>query len=67
MWGGDSLGVWDGHVHTIIFKMDKQQGPYCMAYGTLLSVMWPPGWQFGREWIQVYAWLSPFAVHLKLS
>ena len=22
---------------------------------------------FGGEWIHVYAWLSPFAVHLKLS
>ena len=21
----DSLGVWDGNVHTAIFKMDKQQ------------------------------------------
>ena len=25
--GGDSQGVWDGHVHTAIFKMTKQQGP----------------------------------------
>ena len=25
--GKDSLGVWDGHVHTAIFKMDHQQGP----------------------------------------
>ena len=24
------------------------------------------GWEFGGEWIQVYVWLSPFAVHLKL-
>ena len=23
----DSQGVWDGHVHTDIFKMDSQQGP----------------------------------------
>ena len=21
------LGVWDGHVHTAIFKIDNQQGP----------------------------------------
>ena len=27
MWGRDSQGVWDGHVHTGIFKMDNQQGP----------------------------------------
>ena len=25
--GRDSLGVWDGHGHTAIFKMDNQQGP----------------------------------------
>ena len=24
------------------------------------------GGEFGREWIHVYVWLSPFAVHLKL-
>ena len=24
------------------------------------------GGKFGREWIHVYVWLSPFAVHLKL-
>ena len=27
MGGRDSYGVWDGHVHTAIFKMDNQQGP----------------------------------------
>ena len=25
------------------------------------------GGEFGGEWIRVYVWLSPFAVHLKLS
>ena len=24
------------------------------------------GGEFGGEWIHVYVWLSPFAVHLKL-
>ena len=24
------------------------------------------GGEFGREWIHVHVWLSPFAVHLKL-
>ena len=23
----DSEGVWDGHVHTAVFKMSNQQGP----------------------------------------
>ena len=27
MGGRDIYGVWDGHVDTAIFKMDKQQGP----------------------------------------
>ena len=25
------------------------------------------GGKIGKEWIHVYAWLSPFAVHLKLA
>ena len=39
------------------------------AHGTLLNVMWQPGWEgvLGGEWIYVYVWLSPFAVHWKLS
>ena len=25
--GGTVRGVWDGHVHTAIFRMDNQRGP----------------------------------------
>ena len=32
--------VWDGHAHTAIFKMDITTRTYCIAQGTLLSVMW---------------------------
>ena len=32
----------------------------------MLCAAWM-GWGFGGEWIHVYVWLSPFAVHLKLS
>ena len=37
-----------------------------IAHGTLLNVVYQPGWErgFGAEWIHVYVWLSPFAVHL---
>ena len=33
--GGDRLGVgvWDGHVHTAIFKIDNQQGPTVYSTG----------------------------------
>jgi len=43
--GRDSQGVWDGHVHSAILKMDNPQGPTCIAQGTLLNVMWQPGWE----------------------
>ena len=45
MWGRDSQGVWDGHVHIAIFKMDNQQNVLYTAQGTLLNVMWQPGWE----------------------
>ena len=45
--------------------MDNQQGPtensaQCYVTGWM-------GGEFGREWIHVYVWMSPFAVHPKLS
>ena len=66
--GEDSKGVWDGHVHTAVFKMDNQQGPPA-TQGALLNVTWQPGWEgeFGGEWIHVCGWLNPSAFHLKLS
>ena len=68
MQGRDSYGVWDGYVHTDIFKVDNQQGP-TVEHIELCSVLC--GSLVGRgvwgEWISVYVWLSPFAAHLKLS
>ena len=44
--GRESQGVWDEHVHSAVFKMDNQQGwTFCIAHGTLLNVMWQPGWE----------------------
>ena len=66
--GRDSQGVWDGHGHSAVFNTENQQGPagqrreLCsMSCGSL------DGEEFGADWIHVYVWLSPFAVHLKLS
>ena len=47
--GGKGQGVWDGHVHAAIFKMDNQQVLLYIAHGTLLSVMWQPGWEGNLE------------------
>ena len=42
-----------------------------LLYSTGNSVQYHvEGWmgrEFGGEWIHAYVWLSPFAVHLKLS
>ena len=35
MQGRDSQGVWDGHVHSAVFKMHNYQGP---SYSTWNSV-----------------------------
>ena len=61
----EGQGVWDGQVHTAIFKMDNQQGP---AHETAQCYVaaWMGG-EFGGEWIRAYVWQSPFAIHPKLS
>ena len=71
-WGrigrGDSHGVWDPHVCTALFKLDDQQGPVAV-HRELCSVLCGglEGRGVGGEWTHVCVWLSPFAVHLKLS
>ena len=39
MGGKDSSGVWDGHVHTAIFKKDNQQGP-TVQHRELCLMLW---------------------------
>ena len=41
--------------------------PYSTGNSAQYYVSTWMGGEFGREWIHVHAWLSPFAVHLKLS
>ena len=52
MRGRDSLGVWDGHVHTATFKMGKQQRPTDSTENSAQGSMaaWT-GVEFEREWI----------------
>ena len=48
VWRGSlSQGLWDGHVHTAIFKMGNPQGP--IVQHTELSVMRQPVWEVGSE------------------
>ena len=66
--GWYSQGVWDQHAHTALFEMDNQQGPTVQhrELCLMLCTAWMGG-MFRGEWIHVCIWLSPFAVHLKLS
>ena len=65
--GRDSQGVWDGHGHTAVFNMENQQGP-AGQHRELCSVSRGclDGSGAGGEWVHVYVWRSPFAVHLRL-
>ena len=54
-------------VYTLLYLKWIADRAYHIAQGPLLNVMWQPGGEFGGEWIHVYVWLSPFAVHLRLS
>ena len=66
--GRDCWGVWDGHVHTVIFKVDNQQGlQYETGKSARCYVAAWMGREFSREWLHVYVWPSPFGVCLKLS
>ena len=57
-----------GHVPTAVFKMDNQPGPSIeQGNSAQCDVAAWKGGEFGGEWIHVYVWLSPFAVHLKRS
>ena len=44
----------------------KTETSYCIAQGTLLNIMWQPGWDrsLRGEWIHTYNWLSPSTCHL---
>ena len=64
--GRDSQGLWEGHEHTAIFKMDNQMT--CCIGTWNCAQCYVPAWMgvgFGGEWVYVYVWLSPSAIHLK--
>ena len=36
-WGRAKLGIWDQQIHTIIYKIDKQQGPSVQRWDYIQS------------------------------
>ena len=65
----DSWGLWEGHVHTAIFKMDNQQRPpaWHMLLCSMLCGSLDGRGVWGRMDACACIWLGPFAVHLKVS
>ena len=59
--------MWDGHVHTAIFKTENRQGPAVerRELRSTLCAAWTGG-AFGGERMRVYLGPSPRAVHQKL-
>ena len=33
------LGVWDQQIQATIYKIDEQQGPTCIAQGTIFNIL----------------------------
>ena len=64
--GRDSWGIWDGHIHTAVFKWITNED-LLYTHGTQLKVMRLGGKGVGGEWVLLYVWLRPFTAHLKLS
>ena len=44
----DSWGVWDRHVHSILFHVDNHRGP-TSQHMELLNAVWQPGWERSLE------------------
>ena len=55
--GRDSQGVWEGHVHTALFKMDNQQGPiveHMELYSMLCASLVRNGSSGEKRYMYVY-------------
>ena len=46
---------------------NQQEPPVCTGDSAQRYVAAWMGEEFGEEWLRVYVWPSPFAIHLKLS
>ena len=55
-------------MHTLLYlkRITNKEVLYSTGNSAQCYVAAWMGREFGGEWIHVYVWLSPFAVHLKL-
>ena len=62
--GRDSWGVWDGHGQTDILWITSKALLHSAGNSAQSYMAAWMGVKCGGEWILVYVWQSPFAVHL---
>ena len=66
---GKGLGAFGMDMDTVLYLkwITKKDLPYNTQNSAQCYMADQMGGEFGRQWVYVYVWLSPFAVHLKLS
>ena len=69
VWGKGIVREFEMDMYILPYLKWITNNDFLYARGTLLHVMWQPGWEESvrGEWIHVYVELSPFTVHLKPS
>ena len=67
--GGEIVREFGKVMHTLLYSkwITNKDLLYSTGNSAQYYVTAWMGAEFGRKWIHVYVWLSPFAVHLKLS
>ena len=69
-WGEGIVREFGVDMYTHCYRLKWITNKYLLLqHRELCSVLFGSlvGGEFGREWMLVYVWLSPFAAHLKLS
>ena len=68
-WGERTVKEFGMDMYTLLYlkRINNKDLPYSTRNSAQCYVAAWMGGEFWGEWIHVYAWLSPFAIYLKLS
>ena len=68
-WGEGIVREFEINMYALLYlkRITNKDVLYSKGNATQCYVAAWMGGEFGGEWTHVYVWLSPFAVHLKLS
>ena len=67
-WEKGIVGEFEVYIHTLLcLKWITSKDPLYSTWSSVQCCVWP-GWDgVWGEWLHVYMWLGPFAVHLRVS